>query len=76
MTPGQPFHYDVWFSYESEDVFWGQSELPDPIWSSEDYDLTYTIHDKNKRQLNLTIPLDDDYYQRMYQDNSTLFLHY
>jgi hypothetical protein len=73
MTPGQPFHFDVWFSYD--DVLFWDSERPDPIWSSDDYSLSYTISEKNKLQLNLTLPMDD-FYSRMHLQNETLYLHY
>ena len=74
MTPGLPFHYDVWFSYLPEEHFWGQDELPEPIWSNEDYDLNYVISDKNKRQLNLTLGLDE--IERIHSENATYWMHY
>jgi hypothetical protein len=73
MTPGQPFHFDVWFSYESEFMAIKDEQ---PIWSSEDYELTFLITEENKRQLNLTLPMDEEYYSRMYTNNETMWLHY
>lgn len=57
-------------------------KVGEPIWqNTEYYDLTFEIHDKNKRQLNLTIPLgnttdEESYYSQMYTKNKTMYLHF
>lgn len=56
-------------------------QLGDPIWSSANYDLTFEIDDKNRREINLTIPFGNnskpaEFYSHTYKDNATIFLHF
>ena len=68
MIKGQPFRFDVWFSYYKSQHFFNYidmgslDKIGEPIWSSsvDSYDLTYEIDSKNERQLNLTIPFGND----------------
>lgn len=55
--------------------------LGDPVWSSANYDLTFEIDEKNKREINITVPFGDiskpaEFYSHTYKDNATLFLHF
>lgn len=67
MIKGQPFKFDVWFSYYNPQNFFnyidkGRTDhTGEPVWSSsiDDYDLTYEIETKNQKQLNISIPFGD-----------------
>ncbi len=55
MVKGQPFRFDVWFSYYTQQPFFNHvdmgsiEKIGEPIWSSsiDDYDLTYDIESRN-----------------------------
>ena len=58
-----------------------KGQVPEPDWSSGYYDLDFSISEENKLSKNLTIPFGsstdlEKFYQRMYKNNETLYLHY
>ena len=70
MRPGDKFDYDVYLSFHSPYAFFERNQIAGkkPEWSEKD--LFYSYVDSNKRELNLTIPVNENL-----RRNHTLYLH-
>jgi hypothetical protein len=78
--------FDAWLSFlQPREFYSGLNKMRldyigHPVWSSDNFDLTYEIDAKNERQINLTLPLSEisknkPNYFELIEKNKTLYLY-
>jgi hypothetical protein len=70
MRPNERFDFDVYLSFHNYRSFFDKENIvgKEPIWSEKD--IIYNHNELNKRELNVTIPVNDKI-----RNNKTLYLH-